>query len=74
MRGAVRRVVQMPSGLEAQRAERRLHAIVRNTMPIAVVPRDVYDGFLRVKSEIYYPAASTLIHELLDATARRYAH
>jgi len=73
VQGTVRRVVPMPNGLMAQRAERRLHAIVRNTMPIAVVPRHVYDGHLRVKSEVYYPAASALIDELLDATARRYA-
>ena len=73
VQGIVRRVVPMPSGLDAQRAERRLHAIVRHTLPIAVVPRDLYEGYLRVKSEIYYPAASGLIHDLLDATARRYA-
>ncbi|TKD12545.1 hypothetical protein FBT96_20380 [Rhodobacter capsulatus] len=73
VQGAVRRVLPMPNGLDAQRAERRLHVIIRNTLPIAVVPHEVYDGALRVKSEIYYPAASELIHDLLDATARRYA-
>ncbi|ETD87295.1 hypothetical protein U713_17020 [Rhodobacter capsulatus YW2] len=73
VQGAVRRVVPMPNGLMAQRAERRLHAVVRNTLPISIVPRDLYEGYLRVKSEIYYPAASGLIHDLLDATARRYA-
>jgi len=72
VQGAVRRVVPMPSGLAAQRAERRLHAIVRNTLPIAIVPREVYGGYLRVKSEVCHPAARALIGDLLDATARRY--
>jgi hypothetical protein len=63
----VSRVVQFPSGREALRREQRLHAIIREELPIMVAPPELFADALKVSSEVYFPAVRARIDELLDA-------
>ncbi len=69
----VLRVVQFPSGREALRREQRLHAIIREELPIMVVPPELFADALKVSSEVYFPAVRARIDELLDAEEARIA-
>lgn len=64
--GCLLRMVAMPSGAAAIRAEKAAHRRIRAAMPEAVLPQNLYRGQIRVKSEIYDPVALPLISAMLD--------
>lgn len=49
----IRRIVPVPSGHRALRAEKRLHAELRRDFPEAVIPASGFAEFLHVRSEVY---------------------
>lgn len=65
-RGCLLRIVAMPSGAAAIRAEKAAHRRIRAEMPEALLPQNLFRGQIRVKSEIYDPVALPLISAMLD--------
>ena len=71
--GALLRVVNLPTGRAALRAEQALHRRVETSLPHTIVPHARYDGQIKVLSEIYTPDALPLMTVLLDDLAARLA-
>jgi hypothetical protein len=64
--GKLLRVVEMQTGAMAIRTEKALHKRIATEMPDALLPQRLFRGQIRVRSELYYPAALPLINQLLD--------
>ena len=69
LQGTILRSVPMSNGHAALCEEKRLHAHLHNAHPDAIVPRDVYRRWLRVKSEIYDAELEPVILAMLDRLA-----
>lgn len=67
--GEILRVVSMPSGAAAIRAEKEMHKTLRAELPGAVVPAHRIAGQIKVRSEIYAIEALPRILALLDSQA-----
>ncbi|SPJ26390.1 GIY-YIG nuclease family protein [Palleronia abyssalis] len=66
LQGTILRSVPMSNGHAALCEEKRLHAHLHNAHPDAIVPRDVYRRWLRIKSEIYDAELEPVILAMLD--------
>jgi len=64
--GKILRVIDLPTGHDALKAEKKAHRTLRRTHGAFVVATDVFAGQIKTKSEIYTLAAEPIIHELMD--------
>jgi hypothetical protein len=72
--GELLRVVAMPSGQAAIIEEKAAHKHIKTKAPHTIVPRHLFEGQLRVRSEIYTMEAWDLIMSMLDDIERRYTN
>ena len=63
---SILRMVAVPTGQDAVRLEKRLHAVLRRAHPDCMVDPAAYRTQIRVKSEIYDAALTGVILQELD--------
>lgn len=66
------REVSMPTGHLAELEERTAHRILLLQHPDWIIPKAIFGERINTQGEIYHPAASATILDLLDAIAQRY--
>lgn len=61
----------MSTGLRAWRLEKGIHAILLRRCPEYVVPREVFERYLKVKSEIYEPVLDSFLRNAFRLARQR---
>jgi hypothetical protein len=67
--GVILRVIDLPTGHAAQKAEKSAHRFLSKNHPSLVADHSLFNGQIKTKSEVYLPSAEPLILKLIDAIA-----